>query len=90
MRATTREAVARNEERAGRARVPKVAIFTVAKRLDPPAVDEGFDAVCDVLPGVELHFDVVEATPAAGHTPLGALTRHAVPSCALPLGPYRE
>ena len=43
VRATTREAVARNEGRAGRARVPKVAIFTVAKRLEPPAADEGFD-----------------------------------------------
>jgi predicted kinase len=41
--ATTREAVARNERREGRARVPKVAIFTCAKRLVPPSVDEGFD-----------------------------------------------
>jgi predicted kinase len=41
--ATTREAVARNERRQGRARVPKVAIFTCAKRLVAPSVDEGFD-----------------------------------------------
>ena len=41
--ATTREAVARNERREGRARVPKVAIFTSAKRLVPPSQDEGFD-----------------------------------------------
>jgi predicted kinase len=41
--ATTREAVARNELRAGRARVPKVAIFTCAKRLVPPSLEEGFD-----------------------------------------------
>jgi predicted kinase len=41
--ATTREAVARNERRQGRGRVPKVAIFTCAKRLVPPTVDEGFD-----------------------------------------------
>lgn len=40
---STREAVARNERREGRARVPKVAIFTSAKRLVPPAMDEGFD-----------------------------------------------
>jgi len=41
--ATTREAVARNEGRAGRGKVPKVAIFTCAKRLVPPSLDEGFD-----------------------------------------------
>jgi predicted kinase len=41
--ASTREAVARNERREGRARVPKVAIFTAAKRLVPPRMEEGFD-----------------------------------------------
>lgn len=41
--ASTREAVARNERREGRARVPKVAIFTAAKRLVPPRLEEGFD-----------------------------------------------
>ncbi len=40
---STREAVARNEKREGRARVPKVAIFTAAKRLVPPSASEGFD-----------------------------------------------
>jgi predicted kinase len=51
---STREAVARNERREGRAKVPKVAIFTAAKRLVPPAAAEGFD---------ELH--VVRADPPA-------------------------
>ncbi|MGH9411499.1 MAG: AAA family ATPase [Vicinamibacterales bacterium] len=41
--ATTREAVARNEAREGRSKVPKVAIFTRAKQLVPPSLDEGFD-----------------------------------------------
>lgn len=41
--ATTREAVARNELRTGRAKVPRVAIFTCAKRLVPPVTNEGFD-----------------------------------------------
>ncbi len=41
--ATTREAVARNERREGKAKVPKVAIFTCAKRLVPPRLEEGFD-----------------------------------------------
>jgi predicted kinase len=40
---STRDAVARNERREGRAKVPKVAIFTAAKRLVPPAPAEGFD-----------------------------------------------
>lgn len=40
---TTREAVARNAGRSGREKVPNVAIFTVPKRLEPPAPAEGFD-----------------------------------------------
>ena len=40
---STRVAVARNAERAGRAKVPNVAIFTAAKRLEPPTSAEGFD-----------------------------------------------
>jgi predicted kinase len=40
---STRGAIARNERREGRAKVPKVAIFTAAKRLEPPALEEGFD-----------------------------------------------
>lgn len=39
----TREAVARNREREGKARVPDVAIFTCATKLEPPALEEGFD-----------------------------------------------
>jgi predicted kinase len=61
--ATTREAVARNSKREGRARVPNVGIFTTAKRLQAPTLDEGFDRLYrarmqqdgsfDVLPMVE-------------------------------------
>jgi predicted kinase len=40
---STRAAVARNAVRTGKDKVPNVAIFTVAKRLEPPARDEGFD-----------------------------------------------
>jgi len=43
--ATTREALARNAGRTGRAKVPNVAIFTCAKRLVPPTLGEGFDAL---------------------------------------------
>lgn len=38
-----RDAVARNELRSGREKVPNVAIFTRAKHLEPPTMDEGFD-----------------------------------------------
>ena len=40
---STRAAVARNQTRTGRERVPPVAIFTTAKRLERPTRDEGFD-----------------------------------------------
>lgn len=46
--ATPRQAVARNEQRSGRGKVPKVAIFTCAKRLVPPTIDEGFDELVTV------------------------------------------
>jgi len=39
----TRTAVARNAERTGPGKVPNVAIFTAAKRLQPPSFAEGFD-----------------------------------------------
>jgi predicted kinase len=38
-----RDALRRNRAREGRERVPDVAIFTVRKRLEPPALEEGFD-----------------------------------------------
>lgn len=49
--------VARNEQRPGKARVPRVAIFAAAKRLQPPTVAEGFEAVRAVRV-VEGGFDV--------------------------------
>jgi predicted kinase len=38
-------ALMRNRQREGRGRVPDVAIFVTKKKLVPPALDEGFDAV---------------------------------------------
>lgn len=35
--------IARNEKRVGKTRVPLVAIYTTAKKLEPPAPEEGFD-----------------------------------------------
>lgn len=43
-----RTAVARNAGRAGKAKVPNVAIFTTQKKLIPPTVKEGFDEVITV------------------------------------------
>jgi predicted kinase len=37
--------VARNRLRSGRERVPDKAIFGTARRLEPPTLDEGFDAL---------------------------------------------
>ena len=38
-------ALVRNRQREGKARVPDVAIFVTAKKLQPPRADEGFDEV---------------------------------------------
>lgn len=46
--ATTREAVGRNRGREGTARVPDVAIFTRAKRMTVPSLEEGFDELYTV------------------------------------------
>jgi hypothetical protein len=42
---TPRESAARNRGRQGRERVPNVAVFVTAKRLQPPTAVEGFDAI---------------------------------------------
>ena len=60
---TTRVAVARNAERAGRARVPTVAIFTVAKRLERPTLAEGFDQLFRVDVTEDRGFRVTEIQP---------------------------
>jgi predicted kinase len=57
---TTRQAVARNAERTGRQRVPNVAIFTAAKRLNPPTFEEGFDELFRVELTPERGFAVQE------------------------------
>ena len=56
--ATPREAVGRNRGREGKARVPDVAIFATAKRMVPPARDEGFDELFRVAIGEDGRFDV--------------------------------
>jgi predicted kinase len=43
--ATAKECLARNRAREGKARVPDVAIHIARARLEPPAREEGFDAL---------------------------------------------
>ena len=56
-----RVAIARNEERSGRGKVPKVAIFTVAKRLERPTLAEGFDQIFYVQVADDRSFHVVDS-----------------------------
>ncbi|HEX9050643.1 MAG TPA: AAA family ATPase [Anaeromyxobacter sp.] len=58
--------LARNAARAGRARVPDVAIFASRKRLEPPDRAEGFAAAFDVRPTPEGGFLVGPRPDLAG------------------------
>jgi predicted kinase len=59
---TTRESVARNAGREDRSRVPTVAIFTTAKRLQPPTLAEGFDQLFRATLTPERTLTVTEIT----------------------------
>jgi predicted kinase len=53
-----RGSIARNAGRAGRARVPVVAVLATAKRLEPPDGSEGFAEVFEVRPTSAGGFEV--------------------------------
>jgi predicted kinase len=55
------DAVARNRGRTGAARVPDVAIYVAARRLQAPSLAEGFDAVFRVRLRADGGFDVTRA-----------------------------
>ena len=55
---STREAIARNAGRTGRGRVPNVAIFAAAKRMQTPTLAEGFDQLFLVHPMADHGFSV--------------------------------
>jgi predicted kinase len=61
-----REAVERNRGRTGRERVPDVAIYVAARRLEPPTPAEGFDALFRVRLAGDGGFDVVRWPPNGG------------------------
>lgn len=42
---TIKECIARNAQRTGRAKVPNVAIYTMAKKFQEPTIAEGFDDI---------------------------------------------
>jgi predicted kinase len=53
--------LARNAVRRGRAKVPEVAIRATLAKLEPPALDEGFDQLWQVGPDAQgTGFDVLE------------------------------
>jgi predicted kinase len=54
-----RDCVARNAEREGKARIPKVGIFAAAKRLVRPARGEGFDELFTVRTIPDRGFEVL-------------------------------
>jgi len=60
--ARAEECVRRNEERAGRARVPIKAIYGTAKRLQAPSLDEGFDTLYTVHLGASDQFTIAATT----------------------------
>jgi predicted kinase len=60
-----RACVARNRGRAGKARVPNVAIYVAARRLEPPRRAEGFDEVYRVRVAEGGGFTVEPTAPAS-------------------------
>ncbi len=60
------EAVARNRRRPGAERVPDVAVYAAAKRLEPPSPAEGFDELLVVRLGPDGGFEVTGWAPSAG------------------------
>jgi hypothetical protein len=64
----------------------------VARQLEPPECEEGFDEVCDVFPGTGGAFAVGDpATPCSGtDAPRGDAARRPRGPRALPLTGHRE
>jgi predicted kinase len=56
-----RDAMQRNNQRAGKEKIPAVALAGTLKKLQRPAIEEGFDAVYTVSISVEGKFQVESA-----------------------------
>jgi predicted kinase len=61
-RTTVAAALARNEQRSGAAKIPKVGLFTTYKRLEVPTLEEGFDELYCAMLNEENHFTVEAAS----------------------------
>jgi predicted ATPase len=72
---TTCYRLARNRRRQGRARVPEVAIFSIARRLRPPSSHEGFDWVQIARMTAARTFELDESASAADPWPVGGRLR---------------
>ena len=59
---STREAIGRNQQRAGKAKIPVPAILAAYKQLEVPTLDEGFDELYSVRFDAENRFVVEPAT----------------------------
>jgi predicted kinase len=59
---STREAIARNQRRAGKAKVPVAGIFGTYKQLEVPTLGEGFDELSCVTLDEENRFTVEQAS----------------------------
>ena len=55
-----RQCIERNKQRAGKARVPDIAIYVTAKKMVHPTYEEGFDMIYDVFIGENGTFIVRE------------------------------
>jgi predicted kinase len=55
---TVRQSIGRNRQRAGADRVPDVAVYATAKKLERPAYREGFDELFSVRINGDSAFDV--------------------------------
>ena len=62
---TAAEAIERNREREGSARVPERGIHGTRKRLEPPTFAEGFDRIFIIRLHPELRF-IIEEVPNEG------------------------
>lgn len=59
----------RNRRRAGRTCVPEVALYVTRRRLEPPTLDEGFDALYLVRPLDDGTFEVTPMWPPPSPAP---------------------
>ena len=60
---TVREAIQRNNQRKLKAKIPPMAIAGTFKKLQPPALDEGFDEIFTVSISPESNFIITPSLP---------------------------